>query len=167
MFTTTHCPAIPGHSKALQTQHPHSCSPFPASTLTKGTAVHPRTQARTWDSSSFLSLEIHSLSWVNFRLQLSSCSNIFRKCSSPLSSPQFSRANLGIAYHPSRPDSSSLSCHRLPPLPHPAHADFCTVPQTHSVVSHCSDLTYYLSFSEITSFAPPSLPNELLPLSEG
>lgn len=71
------------------------------------------------------------LSRVNFCLQLSSCSNSFRKCSSPLSSPQFSKANLGIAYHPSRPDSSSLSCHRLPPLPHPAHADFCTVPQTH------------------------------------
>lgn len=44
-------------AEALQTQHRCSCPPFPAPTLTKGTATHPLTQAGTWDSSFFLSLE--------------------------------------------------------------------------------------------------------------
>lgn len=29
----------------------------------------------------------------------------------------------------------ALCYHPLPPLPHPVHADFCTVPRTHSVAS--------------------------------
>ena len=41
------------------------------------------------------------------------------------------------------------------------HTGFCTVPQTHPVVSHCSDFTCCFSFNDLLFF--PYLPNELLP----
>lgn len=74
-------------AEALQTQHCHSCPPFPAPTLTKGTAAHPLTGQN-------LGLILLSFSGDSFSLLgdflppvVKLLQHSFRKCSSPLSSP--------------------------------------------------------------------------------
>ena len=119
MFSTTHCTALPGHGRSTANSASLLLPSFPCTHPDEG-HCYPSTNTGRNLGLILLSFSwVHSLSWVTFCLQLSSCSNTALENSLlhclPLSSAKWTLALLTIlpdltlpappvtCYHPASP----------------------------------------------------------------